>query len=626
MTTRGLAHVLTIIAAAVALAACGRDDPASLVASARNYLAKGDPKAAIIQLKNALQEVPTSAEARFLLAKSLLESGDSVGAETEARKALDLKYPGDEAYPVLASALLQQGELRKLVAELSDQNLTSPQAKAEVLTALGLARLGLGDNKEARVAIAAALAAKPGDVRATLAQARLAAADNDLPGALNLVNASLALAPDDVTALVLKAELEIAQNRRDDAIKSLERALQIKPDLLTARFTLVSVLAGAGEADRAAAALEPVKKAMPQDPRTRYSEALVAYARGDMAAAREAIQAVLSVAPGYVPAVYLSGLVNYRLGSWAAAEEALRTVVTKAPDDTGARRMLAATYLRTGRTAQALETLEPALQKTPDDPALLRAAAEVQLASNNPQKAAALYERANTLDKGNVAGRLRLAQARLAAGDDADRALKDLEALAEANPTLPAADLALISAHLRRHETDKALAAANLLEKKQASNPLVYNVKGVIYTAKRDYATARASFEQALNLDPGYMAAAYNLARLDLVQRNVAGARKRYEQILAKDPRNEQALLAISMLLLGTQAPPADVTAAFERAVAANPGSVRARTALITSGSWSNDLSVLTTCLNNPSALDDLSRPCASRTAFAASAAVRKSR
>ena len=132
MTTRGLAHVLTIIAAAVALAACGRDDPASLVASARNYLAKGDPKAAIIQLKNALQEVPTSAEARFLLAKSLLESGDSVGAETEARKALDLKYPGDEAYPVLASALLQQGELRKLVAELSDQNLTSPQAKAEV--------------------------------------------------------------------------------------------------------------------------------------------------------------------------------------------------------------------------------------------------------------------------------------------------------------------------------------------------------------------------------------------------------------------------------------------------------------------------------------------------------------
>ncbi len=581
MNIRGLARIVTTLALAVALAACGRNDPASLIASAKSYLAKGDARAAVIELKNALQTAPENPEARFLLAKSLQETGDAVGAETEARKALQLGYAPDEAYPVLARALLQQGEYRKVVAELADRTFTSPQAKAEVMTAIGLARLGLGERKEARAAIDAALAAKPGDPRAMVAQAQVAAADNDLQTAMTQVNAALAAAPNDVTALLLKAELELAQNRRDDAIKTLERALEVKPDLLIARFTLVSVLAAAGQPDRAVAALEPAKKAMPQDPRVRYGEALIAYARGDMPAAREAVQAALSTAPEHVPAIYLSGLVSYALGSYGAAEESLRTVVAKVPGNTNARRMLAATYLRSGRTAQAVEVLEPALQKAPDDPTLLRAAAEIQLAANNPTKAAELYERASALDKGNAASRVRLAQVRLAAGGDAEQALRELENIAGANPSLSAADLALVSTHLRRHEADKALAAADAFVKKQPSNPLAWNVKGVVYSSQRDYAAARASFDQALKLDPGYVAAAYNLAQLDLVQRNPDAARKGYERILAKDPRNEQALLAIASLLGATRAPTAEVKASIERAINANPSSVRARFALI---------------------------------------------
>jgi len=581
MNIRSLARVVTAIALAAALAACGRNDPASLIASARNYLAKGDVPAAIIELKNALQTAPENPDARFLLAKSLLDAGDAVGAETEARKALQLGYPADDVYPVLARALLQQGEYRKLVAELGDKSFTSPQAKADVLTAVGLARLALGDRPEARAAINAALAAKPDDTRALVAQAQVAAADNDVPGAMKMIDAALAKAPDDVGALLLRAELEIAQNRRDDGIKTLEHVVELKPDLLGARLTLVAVLAGVGKPDRATLALEPVKKAIPKDPRIRYSEALIAYSRGDLPAARDAIQAVLSASPEHVPALYLSGIINYAMGSYAAAEEALRAVIAKAPGNTNARRLLAATYLRSGRTGPALDVLEPALAKAPDDPALLRAAAEVQLASNNPNKAAELYERANALDKGDAASRVRLAQVRLAAGGDAEASLRELENIAGANPSLAAADLALVSTHLRRRETDQALAAAEAFTKKQPTNPLAWNVKGVVDSNRHDYAAARASFEQALKLDPNYVAASYNLAQLDLVQRNADAARKGYEKILAKDPRNEQALLAIANVLVATHAPPTEVKAALDRAVAANPGSVRARLALI---------------------------------------------
>ena len=224
--------------------------------------------------------------------------------------------------------------------------------------------------------------------------------------------------------------------------------------------------------------------------------------------------------------------------------------------------------------------LEPALNRTPNDPTLLHAAGEVYLASNNPAKAAEMYARATALDKSNVTDQVRLAQVRLVSGDN-ERALKDLQTLAEANPALPTADLALISAHLRRHELEKALAAADALQKKLPGNPLVPNIRGGIYVSARDLKSARASFEEALKLDPNYFAAAINLAQLDFAEQNIDGARKRYEQVLAKDPRNEQALLAYVGILSVIKAPPAEIKAALEKAIAANPASVRPRLALI---------------------------------------------
>ena len=75
-----------------------------LLASAKDYLAKKDNRAAVIQLKSALQKQPDLAEARFLLGRTLLEGGDAVSGEVELRKALDLKYPKDVVLALACSA------------------------------------------------------------------------------------------------------------------------------------------------------------------------------------------------------------------------------------------------------------------------------------------------------------------------------------------------------------------------------------------------------------------------------------------------------------------------------------------------------------------------------------------
>jgi lipopolysaccharide biosynthesis regulator YciM len=77
---------------------------------------------------------------------------------------------------------------------------------------------------------------------------------------------------------------------------------------------------------------------------------------------------------------------------------------------------------------------------------------------------AELYERANSIDKNNIASNVRLAQVRLATGET-DRAMKDLEALSQTDKSQSQADLALIMAHVQRREFDKALAAVDALEK-----------------------------------------------------------------------------------------------------------------------------------------------------------------
>jgi putative PEP-CTERM system TPR-repeat lipoprotein len=574
-----LLPAIAITCAVVTLVACGKSDPSAFIASAKSYIAIGGTDAAVIQLKSALQESPDNAEARFLLGKALVVS-NPVNSEVELRKALALNYPPDEVAPTLARALLGQGEFRKLVLELGERTLANAAEQADLRTSVAIAYLALGETQPARSAVDSALAAKPNDPRALVVLAQLDAKNNDVPLALKHIETALQAAPDDLEAVVLKAQLQTSQGQRDQAISTLEGVISAKPQSsLNPRFVLVPLLLGAQQTDKAAVQVDAMKKLAPQDFRTLYSEALVSFARNDTKHARDVIQGVVAARPDNLQALYLSGLIDFQLESYAGAEESLRKVVAQASDP-NARRVLAMTYLRTGRPALAIETVEEGLRQVPDNPLLLRVAGEAYLASGNLAKASQAYERANKVDKGDLSTSVRLAQVRFATGDTT-RAFKDLESLSGADSTQYQADLALITAHLRQGEFDKALAAVKTLETKQPNNPLTYSLKGAVYIAMRDLKNARVSFEKALEMQPGDFNSARVLSLIDVQERKPEDARKRYEQLLAKDPKNEQLLLALAELLVITRHPPDEVKAAIDRAIAANPTSVRPRLALI---------------------------------------------
>src|SRR4051794_13221859 len=111
---------------------CG-ESPEALLASAKQYLAKQDNKAAVIQLRNALQKNPDLAEARFLLGKALLDSGDAPGAEKELRAASTLQFPDEQVVPPWARSLVLIGDYKKVVDDLAKIDIAAPQGRAELL-------------------------------------------------------------------------------------------------------------------------------------------------------------------------------------------------------------------------------------------------------------------------------------------------------------------------------------------------------------------------------------------------------------------------------------------------------------------------------------------------------------
>ena len=115
------------------LSGCSRDESTpTLLAEAKQYQEKGDLKAALIQLKNAVAKSPDDVNARMQLGLLSLETGDLASAEKELRRAAGLGAPTEQVLPPLARALHAQGKYKESLDELTPEKV----AKSAALLAL----------------------------------------------------------------------------------------------------------------------------------------------------------------------------------------------------------------------------------------------------------------------------------------------------------------------------------------------------------------------------------------------------------------------------------------------------------------------------------------------------------
>lgn len=566
-SVRTLAVTFALIAL---LAACDGPKPDVLVASAKEYLAKEDPKAAIIQLKNALQENVNLPEARYLLGVALLRTGDAAGSEAELRKARDYKHPDDEVVPPLAEAMLALKQYRNLTDEFAGVTLPKAEAQARLQTTVATAFAVQRRPQQAREALEAALKANPTYTTARLMQVRDQSARRDFDTAITNLDAIILAAPTEHVAWKLKGDvLWYGKQQANEAMVAYRKAVELKPDFVEGHIAILDQFWAQGSLDDAEKQLDLLKKVAPNELATKFHETLLAYGKKDLKRASTLSQQLVQAAPEHVRSQLLAGEIALASNAPAQAIGPLSDAVRLAPQSIRARRMLVRAYLGAGRPAKALGILQPMLSGDKADPVTNRLAGEVYLLNGDPKKAQEYFAKAAQQDPKSTRARISLALVRMADSNE-DWARGDLQQIALADKGVTA-DLALISSFLARRDFDKALKAIDAMEKKQPEKPQAAMLRARVLLAKKDFAGARKSFERALALDSAHFSAVAGLAALDLFDKKPDDARKRLEVALALHPKDPQALVALAELRERTGGSKEEVAGLFARAVTANP-------------------------------------------------------
>jgi putative PEP-CTERM system TPR-repeat lipoprotein len=561
---------LTLCATSLLLAACGRESPTSLIESGNAFLAKKDTRSAVIQFKAALQAEPNSAQARFLLGRALLESGDPASAVVELTKVMDQRYDDNQVLPPLARALLLSGGMSKLTTLYGDVVLSDKQSQAALKTSLATAWGVLGNNDKAQAALAAALATQPDYPAALILQARIKASQGKFDDALTTVDAVLAKDKDNYEAWNLKGEI-LAGPKQDDKAAELafKQSLAAEKAFIPAHLGLIALRLKAHDLPGAKAQAAQMHAVLPKHPQTMFVEARLALIDNDFKTARELTQQLLRIAPDNVGVLQLAGLLEERAGSLVVAETHFSKALQLNPQLPLARRQLAKTYLRQGQPAKALQTLEPMRSAQSTDGEALAVAGEAQLQLGDANAAESLFRRASKLSPDNPQLRTALALMTLSHGE-VDTAFNQLNEISAAS-TDTAADMAILSARLKRKEYDAALRALDVMAKKQPKSANVEELRGFVYVAKNDLGAARAAYEKALLLEPSRFSVTASLAALDVKEGKKEQARKRLQAAIDADPRNTAARIALADLRTLEGAPLSEVVAVLSDGIKAAP-------------------------------------------------------
>jgi len=567
------------VALCCVIAACGGQAPDALLASAKEHLAKNELNAAIIQLKNVVQKQPELAEARFLLGKALLDRGEAPAAVVELRKASALNFPADSVAPVLARAMLRQGDARKVVEQFGFVVLKTPAATAELKTLLASAHGQLGDRKQADAALDAALSAVPQHRPAMMMKARTLAGHGDYRAASSWLTQILRTAPGDSAALALKGDL-LLHGQRDwpGALAAYRAALAASATNYAARDAIISGMLVRKDLAAATQEIEALRKLQPNDPQTKVFDARLAFEKGDYKAAADQVQGLLKALPRSPQLLYLAGALAYRDGLLAQAEQHLGKALAETPSFVDARVLLAQTHLRSGRPAKVLDVIRPLLEVEQPSAQVLSIAGAAFMQSGDSAKAQALFARAAKLHPADLRSRTALALSRLPQAEGA--AVGELESISQFDPATTA-DLVLINAYLARKSFDQALKAIDRLEKKRPDRPLPHFIRGSVLLKRGDVRSARLSLEKATSLDPSYFPAVDALATLDLRDQKPADAEKRFERLLKADPQHVQALTATARLRAQARKPKDEVVALLARAISAGPSDAAPRLMLV---------------------------------------------
>ena len=552
MAWRGL---FISIMAIVWLTACG--DPAAnsekMLQTAKDYIKENSPREAALELKNALQENPANAEARYLLGLLNLDFGDSEGAEKEFQRASQAGWNEEQVQVGLARALVSGNQYQQMLDEVEIKDHYSPTVKADLYGLRAIALTALGKKDLASQSLKQGKALDPNALQVMKALIQQSVIDEDYNSANQALQEALKSHPDNPELLLFGAIIALKTNDVQKADARYQRVIELEPSNIVtiygrqARLRLGHLQIIDKQYDKASATLKPLFRQYANDPETNFIGGMLAFSKGNYDLAEERLLKVLKVAPNHVPTQLLFGTVNYQQKNYEQAEHYLSQYLQSEPQNLGARKLLGRTYMMLGQSDKAQSVLKPALGTEVPDPELLALVGLNELRGGKTSAGLENLQKAVEVAPESTALRTELAKAYITSGD-AEQAIKELNAILLEGGDKGTTETLLIVAHLKAGQPDKAIEIALKILSENPDKPAAMTLAGNVFAASGDLKEARNYLNQALQLDAKNVQANLSLARLEEMQGDEAKASTIYEEMVGADTNTIVPMLALARL------------------------------------------------------------------------------
>jgi len=545
---RNLYIGLTLLVWLCACPAMAASESDEFLAAAKNYLSEGKQKSAIIELKNSLKSDPSNVEARILLGNIYLLTANVGGAQKELSRARRLGAPKDEWMVGLGQAMLLAKDFDTLLNEIIPDDSMSSEKHATALAIRGNAYLATGDRDKALEAFGQALSVQASNPLARLGKAQLLLGDRKLDEALQQFTEVLSEYPDHVETRLARGELYRVLKKLPEAEEDFSVAINKAPQNARGYIGRTLTYLAQQKLDEATKDLEALKRKSARLPVVNYLSALLAFQQKDLEKSSDDLQLVLRDAPDNVQAQTLYGIVSYARGQFTVADDYLSRVSARVGNNPQLLKLLGASRMKLKNPRGAVEVLKPLVEITDSqDVQALALLGTAHLLAGDNARGTEFLTKAVELDPEQALLRTQLAASRIALGD-AEGAIPHLETAVKLGQDLLQADVLLVLGYLNQKQYDKAVKAALALEQRMPQSPVPSNLTGLAYMAQNEMAAAEKKYQEALEIDPSFVVATMNLARMSLLQSKPDMARGYYRKALKQSPGHEGALLALAML------------------------------------------------------------------------------
>ncbi len=566
-TTRKLISILFIIAG---LSACGADmTPDEYIARALEQQSKGDVKAAIIELKNALQKAPRHQEARYLLGTLYLEQGAVIPAEKEFYRAIDYGVERSAVAVPLARVLLVQGKFQELIDSTEGLTLTSTSTRANLLALKGHAYLGLIRPKAAEQLYGEALQVDKTNAEAKTGQAQLALVRNQYDIARQHLDSVLKHTPDFAFAQSLLGLLEFGANNLESAEQAYRIAEKHALYRNISQQQLALIFIQQEQFDKALGMIDLLRQRVKGSPKIDYLEGFLAFKQRHFEDAKGPFETLLGKNPDHLAGLFYGGATNAYLGNFSSAKSQLERHLRANPGNIYAQTLLAQVELAEGNPDHAQHLILSVLERYPDDLMALNLIASASLSQGSTQAALTYLQEAAQARPKSIETQIRLGNLLVNQGQ-VEAGLQQLEKAYQLEPDNGRVVETLVRQYLAADKTSEALALA---EKHLALNPnqaLPHALLGMVYIGLKDNDAAEQALQQALNIDPGATSVHNGLAALAIRDEKYDVAEQHLRAALNYRPGDYQTVMNL-VTLKKIQGKQAEVTEILEDANEVNP-------------------------------------------------------